>query len=134
MAGRLAIGTLIDIYPVRYVASIAFLLTATGCFLLLQLGANFAWSAAIGVGFALGTEVDLMGYCTARYFGLRHYGSIYGAQYGFAILGVAASPVWMAVMSESHGYRLVLQTATIITVGSAALSVVLPQINRTTDN
>jgi MFS family permease len=134
MAGRLAIGTLIDIFPVRHVAGVAFLLTATGCFLLLLLGANFAWSAAMGVGFALGTEVDLMGYCTARYFGLRHYGSIYGALYGFAILGVAASPVWMAVVSESHGYKPVLQTAVAVTVGSAILSFVLPQIRKTLDN
>jgi cyanate permease len=134
MAGRLAIGTLIDIFPVRHVAGVAFILTASGCFLLLRLGANFAWCAAAGVGFALGTEVDLMGYCTARYFGLRHYGSIYGALYGFAILGVAASPVWMAVLAESHGYKSVLQMATAITIGSAALSFALPRISRTSDN
>jgi cyanate permease len=134
MAGRLAIGTLIDIFPVRYVASVAFLLTATGCFLLLQFGANFAWSAALGVGFALGTEVDLMGYCTARYFGLRHYGSIYGSLYGCAILGVAASPVWMAVVSVSYGYKPVLQTAVAVTVTSATLSFALPWIKKRIDN
>lgn len=134
MAGRLAIGTLIDVFSVRYVAGVAFLLTASGCFLLLRLGPSFAWCAAAGVGFALGTEVDLMGYCTARYFGLRHYGSIYGAQYGFAILGVAASPVWMAVVAESHGYKSVLQMATAITIGSAALGFALPRISRTSDN
>ena len=130
MAGRLAIGTLLDVFQVRYVAGIAFILTSTGCYLLLQLGAHFAWTAAIGVGFALGTEVDLMGYCTGRYFGLRRYGSIYGTLYGFAILGVAASPLWMAVVSESYGYRPVLQVAVAITMASAALSFILPRINR----
>lgn len=130
MAGRLAIGTLLDMFQVRYVASVAFILTSIGCYLLLQLGAQFAWTAAIGVGFALGTEVDLMGYCTGRYFGLRRYGSIYGTLYGFAILGVAASPLWMAVVSESYGYQPVLQAAVAITIASAALSFVLPRINR----
>jgi MFS family permease len=133
MAGRLAIGTLLDLFQVRYVACVAFILTSTGCYLLLQFGASFAWTAAIGVGFALGTEVDLMGYCTGRYFGLRRYGSIYGTLYGFAILGVAASPLWMAVVSESYGYRPVLQAAVAITIASAALSSVLPRIDRRSD-
>jgi cyanate permease len=130
MAGRLAIGTLLDMFQVRYVASVAFILTSIGCYLLLQFGAHFAWTATIGVGFALGTEVDLMGYCTGRYFGLRRYGSIYGTLYGFAIFGVAASPFWMAVISESYGYQPVLQAAVAITIASAALSFVLPRINR----
>ena len=130
MAGRLAIGTLLDMFQVRYVASVAFILASIGCYLLLQLGSHFAWTAAIGVGFALGTEVDLMGYCTGRYFGLRRYGSIYGTLYGFAILGVAASPLWMAVASQTYGYKPVLRAAVAITIASATLSSVLPRINK----
>ncbi len=127
IAGRLTIGALIDLLPVRYVAAGAFLLTATGCFLILHFGTAFAWTTALGVGFALGAEVDLMGYCTARYFGFHAYGSIYGAQYGLTIVGVAISPVWMALLEESRGYDSVLSIATIITLTAAMLCLALPR-------
>jgi hypothetical protein len=130
VAGRLLIGLLIDLFQVRYVAAGAFLLTATGSFLLLQFGAPAAWVTALGVGFALGTEVDLMGYCTARYFGFRSYGAIYGTLYGLSIVGVAASPVWMAVVSQQHGYAPVLLAASAMTLVAAGLCLLLPRIVR----
>jgi MFS family permease len=127
MISRLAIGRLLDIFPVNRVAGIALTMTAFGCFSLLQYGSKWSGCAAIGVGVALGTEIDLMGFCTGRYFGIRRYGTIYGALYGCTILGVAASPVWMAVMAQAFGYRLVLETTILIVAIAATLGLFLPR-------
>jgi MFS family permease len=126
VAGRLTIGALIDRFQVRFVAAGAFFLTATGC-LLLWVDVKFAWLAALGVGFALGTEVDMMGYCTARFFGFKRYGVLYGSQYGLTIVGVATSPVWMGALSQRHGYPPVLEVAVGVTALAALLSLALPR-------
>lgn len=125
VAGRLTIGALIDRFPVRFVAAAAFALTATGCFLL-WVDVKFAWLAALGIGFALGTEVDMMGYCTARFFGFKRYGVLYGSQYGLTIVGVATSPIWMGALSQKHGYPLVLELSVGLTALAALLSLALP--------
>ena len=59
--------------------------------------------AAIALGFAVGAEVDLIGYFTARYFGLAHYGAIYGLQYSIFIFGVAIGPVYTGYIWDVTG-------------------------------
>ena len=65
-------------------------------------------AAAIALGFAVGAEVDLIGYFTARYFGLAHYGAIYGLQYSIFIFGAAIGPVYTGIWDVTGNYDLAL--------------------------
>jgi len=127
---RLAIGALVDVLPVRLVSAGVFAFTCAGIFALHAVGIGAAPLTALGLGFALGAEVDLMGYCTARYFGFRDYGTIYGVQYGISIVGVALSPAWMSWATANGDYTLVLLVAASGTAVGAVLAVFLPSIVR----
>jgi predicted MFS family arabinose efflux permease len=130
VVARLTIGLLIDILPVRFVAAAVFAFTATGIFALKSLGVGAAPLTALGLGFALGAEVDLMGYCTARYFGFRDYGTIYGVQYGLSIVGVALSPAWMGWMASGGSYSIVLTVAAVGTAIGCVVAGALPRDRR----
>lgn len=43
--------------------------------------------AAILLGLAFGAELDLAGYITSRYFGVRRFGQVYGTIYLFVFVG-----------------------------------------------
>ena len=128
IAARFTIGFLVDVFPVRIVAGCAFALTALAILALYSFGIEAAFLAAIGLGFALGAEVDLMGFCTARYFGFRDYGTIYGVQYAISIVGVALSPAWMGWAGDAGAYDLVLLIATAGTAVGAVCAFILPNI------
>jgi cyanate permease len=124
---RLTIGMLIDLLPVRLVAAGVFAFTAIGILALDRIGVRAAPLTALGLGFALGAEVDLMGYCTARYFGFRDYGAIYGVQYGLSIVGVALSPAWMGWLSGTGSYHVVLALAAGGTTLGCLIAAALPR-------
>jgi MFS transporter, OFA family, oxalate/formate antiporter len=56
--------------------------------------------AAMLVGLAAGAEVDPLAYMVSRYFGLRHYGSIYGLCFSAFGLCVGIGPVVTARIAE----------------------------------
>jgi hypothetical protein len=118
---------LIDLLPVRLVAAGVFAFTAIGILALDRIGVRAAPLTALGLGFALGAEVDLMGYCTARYFGFRDYGAIYGVQYGLSIVGVALSPAWMGWLSGTGSYHVVLALAAGGTTLGCLIAAALPR-------
>ncbi len=124
---RLTIGLLVDLLPIRTVAAGVFAFTSFGIVALSTNGVSAAPLTALGLGFALGAEVDLMGYCTARYFGFRDYGSIYGVQYGISIIGVALSPAWMGWLAGDNSYALVLVIAAVGTAIGAVMALALPR-------
>ena len=97
MVARLFIGFIIDRIFAPYVAAVAFSCVAFGCLALGLGGIEYAMVAAIALGFAVGAEVDLIGYFTARYFGMAHYGAIYGLQYSIFIFGAAIGPVYTGI-------------------------------------
>jgi MFS family permease len=126
--GRVLIGWAVDRIFAPYIACLVFLATACGCVLLNLGGAQAAPVAAFLVGFALGAEIDLIAYLTARYFGLRNYGFIYGLAYSLFSVGAAAGPVIMGRMFDSNGnYRIALWTMTACLVFGAAATITLPQ-------
>jgi MFS family permease len=94
IAGRLGGGWLVDRFWAPGVAMALFVVSALGSWLLANGGAapGVAAFGVIGVGLAAGLEFDLMAFLTARYFGRRHYGSIYGTLYGFFALGSGVAP------------------------------------------
>jgi MFS transporter, OFA family, oxalate/formate antiporter len=78
--GRLAIGAVIDRVWAPGVAAAVLGLPAISAWLLVGDGVSGrdALVAAALLGFAQGAEYDFLAYLTARYFGMAHYGRIYG--------------------------------------------------------
>ena len=107
--GRVLIGWTIDRVFAPYIAGLVFLVTASGCVLLNLGGAQTAPVAAFVIGFALGAEIDLIAYLTARYFGMRNYGFLYGLIYSMFSIGAAAGPAIVGSLFDAHGnYRVAL--------------------------
>lgn len=92
-------------------------------FLLLASGrSELAIIAVFAVGAALGAEGDLLAFMTAKYFGLRSYGQIYGLLYGFMLTGSVAAPVIIGALYDMSGtYRI----AMFVCAGAVLLSMIL---------
>jgi MFS family permease len=108
--GRVTTGYLLDRLPPRLVATSYFLAVVLG--LLAALGSSderlaLLFAAMLGVGF--GAESDLMPYLTARYFGLKSFGEIYGWIFGAFAFGAVLGPFLMGWIFDTTGsYQLAL--------------------------
>jgi MFS family permease len=128
MVGRLFIGFVIDRIFAPYVTATAFTLVGFGCLSLGIGGVDYAIFAAIALGFAVGAEVDLIGYFTARYFGLLNYGAIYGLLYSIFIFGAAIAPLYTGYIWDVTGnYDLALMIAAALMVPVVIISLTLPR-------
>ncbi|MDB5618001.1 MFS transporter [Tardiphaga sp.] len=100
--GRMLSGFALDRYQGPLVASFFFLIPLVGMGIL-GFGAigPMAIVAAVLLGLGIGAEGDIMAYLTGRYFGMKHYGLIYGCVLAFFTLGSGLGPWLMA-----HAYDL----------------------------
>jgi len=122
MAGRLITGYTIDRIFAPWVSAAVFSLVAIGCLVFLIGGAQMAFATALALGFAMGAEVDLLGYFTARYFGMRNYSTIYGCLYAVFGIGAGLSPALAGFIYDSTGsYDIALIAA----VGLLGIAVAL---------
>ena len=92
--GRIGTGWLLDRIWAPLVAAPLLSLPALACFVLIghSLSLPMAYACALIVGLAAGAETDLIAYLAGRYFGMAHYGRIYGLLYMPFGLGSALSP------------------------------------------
>ncbi|MFL2769900.1 MAG: MFS transporter [Rhodospirillaceae bacterium] len=122
--GRLIMGILLDHFRASFLSAAIMLLPALGCFLWGSAlgGTTGALLAAIFIGLAGGAEFDLVAYMTSRYFGLRHYGKLYGILFSSVIAGAALGPLMFGFGFDMTGsYQAVLLTVTgLFLVGSAS--------------
>src|SRR3546814_664881 len=79
--GRIAVGMMLDRFVPSLVSMAILALAMLGIVLLWASGLHYAPLAVILLGLAAGAEIDLLAYLTARFFGQRAYGAIYGWQY-----------------------------------------------------
>ncbi len=103
--GRIGTGFLLDRFPGYMIGGLAFLVPLIGCTLLLVDGANplsQALAAAI-FGLTLGSEVDVIAYLAAKYFGLKNFGALYGATVMALSLGVAFGPLGAGAAYDLYG-------------------------------
>lgn len=108
--GRVVTGWLMDRVFAPYVAA-AFLVPSAVGMGLLASGATGGQAvlSAMMVGAAAGAEIDVVAYLCGRYFGLRHYGRIYGSLFAVAALGTAIGPALAAqLLPVVGGYSGVL--------------------------
>ncbi len=103
LTGRVLAGFLVDFIFAPYVAVFFFLCPIFGMYLLES--GSIPVLGIISVGLASGTEVDMVGYLTSRYFGLKRFGQIYGYMFAIFTAGSAAGP-WVLGLSfvTYHSY------------------------------
>lgn len=126
--GRLVVGALVDRVFAPIVAAIVIFLCIAGIFTLIFGGGNAAGIAAFAIGFAIGAEVDLIGYLVARYFGMTAYGRIYGQQYAAFLFGTGLSPVLIGRIADiSDGYMTALYCSVGVLFVAAVMFLSLPK-------
>jgi MFS transporter, OFA family, oxalate/formate antiporter len=125
LVGRLGVGFLFDRFWAPGVAFPALLLPAAACWMLMGTDSNLpmVFTAAFLLGFAAGTESDVIAYLASKYFGMAHYGRIYGMLYMPFAIGAAISPIIYGLVRDRTGsYDLMLNIAAFLFIfGGAAL-------------
>lgn len=103
IASRLVVGFLLDRMFAPRIAIAISLITASGCVVFIVNGVTAASLSAIALGFAIGAELDLMGFLVARYFGLPEFGRIYGWLYCAFIFASGLGPLWVGALRDTTG-------------------------------
>ena len=103
LVGRLLAGYLMDKVFAAYVAAGFFALAIVGIYLLAS-GVN-AVLGMVGIGLAAGAEVDMIGFFTSRYFGLKRFGQLYGVLFAIFTIGAGLGPLLLGTLyTHLHGY------------------------------
>jgi MFS family permease len=114
LAGRIITGLLLDRFWQGYVAFPLLCLPAISCSVMLMDGTSvqLAMLAGFLLGFAAGAESDLIAYLTGRYFGMAHYGKVYGMLYmPFGFFSAVSPLVYARVRDVTGSYDAILQVA-----------------------
>lgn len=128
LVGRLLVGYLFDRFWAPAVAFPAFLLPALACWMLMGTDAQLShvMLGAFLLGFGAGTESDVIAFLAARYFGMAHYGRIYGVLYmPFAIGAAISSIIYGTVRDQTGSYDLILGAAMVMFAVSGAVLLTL---------
>jgi MFS family permease len=104
IVARLGIGWLLDRFWGPGIAAVILTSPMVAC-LILANHPTFASAilASALIGAASGAELDLLAFFTARYFGIKSYGQIYGFLYTGVALGAGFGPVSFAYLSDVSG-------------------------------
>jgi MFS family permease len=104
IVGRFVAGYLLDHIFAPYVTLFFLLVSFSGmCLLYLPLSPTVAILATTCVGIAVGAEIDLMGYLTSRYFGMRFFGEIYSYMFSLFCFGAGLGPFLMGLSFAKTG-------------------------------
>ena len=123
--GRLISGYCLDRFYAPYVSAIFFFVPLSGVALLATGSTGLpALAAAVLLGIGIGAEVDIMAYLTGRYFGLKHFGAIYGILLALFTFGSGFGP-WIIAVSYDHlhAYTVALTAAGVALLVAAGLVV-----------
>jgi MFS family permease len=128
IGSRLLIGHLLDRMFAPRVAIAVCLIAAAGCALFIAQGATAATFTAIALGFAVGAELDLMGYLVARYFGMAQFGRVYGWQYAIFVASAGIGPLWVGALRDMTGdYKLPLTISVAGLLAACVIFLLLPR-------
>lgn len=128
VAGRFAIGLLVDRYRPQVMAAAVALVSALGFAGLWAMDAapfHLALALVFAAGLMNGAEHDLLPFFVARLFGLRAYGEVYGSILPLALAGNAAGIVAFGRLYDATGNyaaALALATAALVFAAVAFLS------------
>ena len=130
IAGRLVVGAVVDHFFAPFVAALALCFSVLGIIGLAVVGPPIAGIAVFAIGFSLGAEGDLIGYLTARYFGMDNYGQRYGVIFSSYLLANGASPLLMALVAAQGGYQPALWMSAAFIAVAIGLFLTLPRFVR----
>lgn len=128
LVGRVGVGFLLDRFWGPAVAFPVLCLPALACYLLMGTGTDtgIISLAAFLLGFAAGAESDLIAFLAARYFGMAHFGRIYGMLYMPFGLFSAISPLIYGIVHDRTGsYDPILSVAAVVFVAGGGLLLLL---------
>lgn len=111
LIGTLISGTLIDRIWAPAIACVFSVGPIIGCLVMLQgeLSFSAALIAAVLIGAAQGAEIDIVAFMTARYFGMKHYSTIYGSTITAMTLMAVIGQVGIGFLHDHFGnYRFAL--------------------------
>lgn len=117
LSGRLITGFLLDRFWAPLVCVPILVIPAIACFLLMGASTNAAviYVAAFMLGFAAGAESDLIAFLAGRYFGMAHYGKIYGMLYlPFGVCSAISPTLYGWVRDTTGNYDGMLFAAMIM--------------------
>lgn len=105
IVGKLATGALLDRYHVRWVGGLTLASTALAYPLLLDAVRTplLIVIAMMVNGYAAGTKMQLCGYLTTRYAGMRNYGTIYGMMASIIALAGGLGPMLAGLSFDNYG-------------------------------
>ena len=128
IGGRLVAGFLMDRLWAPLIAAIFLCMPCLAAFILTtgNISPMLLGLSALIVGLAAGAELDLMAFLVSRYFGLKHYGALYGGIYIFFSIGAGLAPAMFGWTYDMFGhYQAVLYIAAISSMIGACLMLTL---------
>jgi MFS family permease len=131
--GRLATGAFLDRFFGPSVSQIMLLLSSVGI-VLLSIAATLpmGFTAAILIGFSMGSEGDVTPYLLSRYFGLRKFSTLYALCWTSFAIGGAFGPIILGHVFDALGsYRpLSIQLLAVPALIPCLLMFLLPRYKR----
>lgn len=128
LVGRVGVGFLLDRFWGPAVAFPVLCLPAIACILLMGTGtdAGMISLAAFLLGFAAGAESDLIAFLAARYFGMAHFGRIYGMLYmPFGLFSAISPLIYGLVRDRAGSYDPILSVAAVVFILGGGLLLLL---------
>lgn len=128
LCGRVGVGFLLDRFWGPLVAFPVLCLPAAACLLLTGTSSDMTMIsiAAFLLGFAAGAESDLIAFLAARYFGMAHFGRIYGMLYmPFGLMSAISPVIYGTVRVKTGSYDPMLMAAAAMFVIGGALLLLL---------
>lgn len=105
IAGQLLTGLLLDRFRPNRIGALTMFAMAMALGLMLTQGAS-GWIIVLAMvvnGYTQGTKIQIAGYLTARYCGMRNFGKVYGFMNSLMALGTAIGPVLAAYIFDTSG-------------------------------
>lgn len=105
VAGKLVTGWLLDRYPARWVGGLTLAATALTFILLLLPGRTMPiiFAAMFINGYAAGTKLQIAGYLTSAYGGMKNFGAIFGTMASLIAAGSGLGPLMGGYIYDNYG-------------------------------
>ena len=134
IAGRLTTGLLLDRFSTRapLIATLAFVLPAVACIIMMRFDGSILQSAVVAclIGIAVGADTDIAAYLTARYFGLRFFGTLFGTIIAILSIAIGLGPLLAAFIFDRTGsYMDFYRIGVVLSLSSAAIMFTLSLSN-----
>jgi predicted MFS family arabinose efflux permease len=106
IVGKLVTGWLLDRYPARWVGGITLASTALTFVLLLLPGRSvpIVFVSMLINGYAAGTKLQIAGYLTSAYGGMKNFGAIFGTMASLIAAGSGLGPLMGGFVYDTYGH------------------------------